>query len=160
MKDISCTTENRQQSSSREFRRRSRFHSYSLHRKRCVPKSDAGSWKRPLKSKRLSIRPPELGTSNVSGTRFVRSSLPLRSSRQWRCRRKPSISNVRRAFCRVKETSRAKSIRRNEEQQDCDSVELLQFKIPAHMLNRSSSAHEINKDRENQRGEELQQIRS
>ena len=45
-----------------------------------------------------------------------------RSRGRWICRRKPSTSNVRRV-CRVKETSRAKSIRRNEEQQDCDRVE-------------------------------------
>ena len=38
MKDSSCPTENRcHKSSSREFRRISSFHSYSLHRKRCDP---------------------------------------------------------------------------------------------------------------------------
>ena len=33
---------------------------------------------------------------------------PLRSGRQWRCRRKPNTANMRRS-CRVMETSRAKS---------------------------------------------------
>ena len=47
----------------------------------------------------LSIRPPELGTSNVFSTRSERSSFPPRSRRQWRCRRKPNTANVRRS-CR------------------------------------------------------------
>ena len=85
-----------------------------------------------------------------------------RSRRQRRCRRKPSTSNVRRALCRVKETSRAKSAW-HEEQQDRDSVE-------QHSSVQDPGAHaqpkqkrtrdEQAKDRENQRGEELQQIRS
>ena len=38
MEDSSCPTENRcRKNSSREFRRRSSFHSYNLHRKRCDP---------------------------------------------------------------------------------------------------------------------------
>ena len=82
--------------------------------------------KRRLKSKILSIRllsglSTEQSEPGASSTRFGRDD-PLRSSRQWRCRRKPSTSNVRRAR-RSKETSRAKSIRRNKEQPDCDSVE-------------------------------------
>ena len=61
----------------------------------------------------------------------------------------------------VKKTSRAKSIRRNEEQQVATLLNNIhQFKIPAHMFNRSRSAHEINKDRDNPRSERLQQIRS
>ena len=54
--------------------------------------------------------------------RFERSTHPPRSSRQWRCRRKPSDANVRRS-CRVKETSRAKSFFARGKQQDCDCVE-------------------------------------
>ena len=41
-----------------------------------------------------------------------------------------------------KKTSRAKSIRRNEEQPDCDNVKQ---QLSAHMVNRSRSAQEINK---------------
>ena len=58
----------------------------------------------------LSTKRPELGESNVSGMRFEISSLSPRLSRQWRCRRKPSTANVRRA-CGVEETSRAKPTR-------------------------------------------------
>ena len=76
-----------------------------------------------------------------------------RSRRQWRWRRKPNTAEG-------KETSRAKSI------WHVNSIH--QFKIQAHRLDRSRSAQEnnkhvsdgINKDRENQRSERLQQIRS
>ena len=44
-----------------------------LDKKRCDPKSDAE--KRLLKSRVLSTSPPELGTSNVSGTKFERDHL-------------------------------------------------------------------------------------
>ena len=106
MEDISCTTENRcRKSSSRKFRRISRFRNYSLHRKRCDPRLRTRRWKRPSKSEILPIRlfsglsaeQPEPGTSS---TRFGRDD-PPRSSRQWRCRRKPNTANMKRS-CRVK----------------------------------------------------------
>ena len=86
MEDINCTTENRQRRTdaaravpeSSEDDRDSTV--YSLHRKRCDPRLRTRRWKRLVKSKIFSIRPPELGTSNVSDTRFERSSLPPRSS--------------------------------------------------------------------------------
>ena len=89
------------------------------------------------KSEILSIRPPELGTSNVFSTRSERSSFPRRSRRQWRCRRKPNTANVRR------------SCRSEGDQQSNQIATVLnnihQFKIPAHRFNRGRSAQEINK---------------
>ena len=104
MEDISCTTEN---TSSREFMKRSRFHSYSLHRKRCDPRLRTRRWKRLSMGGVLSVgllsglstERPEPGASSAG---FGRDD-PPRSSRQWRCRRKPNTANVRRS-CRVKET--------------------------------------------------------
>ena len=140
MEDISCTTENRQWRTAagrvapeseakskipvQRVQKKIEFPHilHSLHRKPCDPQSDARSSTRPSKSKILSIKPPELGRSNVSGTRFERPSLPPRSSSNGDAGGKPIDANVRRA-CKVRETSRAKSIRRNEEQLDCDSVE-------------------------------------
>ena len=77
-----------------------------------IGRTARGHWKRPSKSEILPFRllsgsltgQPELGAPSA---RFERSSLPPRSSRQWRCRRKPNTANVRRS-CRVKESSRAK----------------------------------------------------
>ena len=85
-----------------------------------------------------------------------------RSRRQWRCKRKPSTSNVRRALCRVKETSRAKSAW-HEEQQGCDSVEQhssVQDRGAHAQPKQKRTRDQQAKNRENQRGEELQQIRS
>ena len=85
-----------------------------------------------------------------------------RSRRQWRWRRKPNTAEG-------KETSKAKSIWREESNQIATMLNSIhQFKIQAHRLDRSRSAQEINKhvsdginkDRENQRSERLQQIRS
>ena len=82
--------------------------------------------------------------------------------RQWRCRRKPNVAEG-------KETSRAKSIWHEESNQIATVLNSIhQFKIQAHRLDRSRSAQEINKhvsdgvnkDREDQRSERLQQIRS
>ena len=53
--------------------------------------------------------------------RFRRDD-PPRSSKQWRCKRTPSTSNVRRV-CRREDGNRTKSIWRDEDQQDWDSVE-------------------------------------
>ena len=89
------------------------------------------------KSEILSIRPPKLGTSNVFSTRSERSSFPPRSRRQWRCRRKPNTANVRRS-CRSEgdqQSNKIATVMNN----------IHQFKIPAHRLNRSRSAQEINK---------------
>ena len=70
---------------------------------------------------------------------------------------------------RVKETSRARSARHQESNQIATVLNSIhQFKIPAHRLDRSGTAKEINKpvsdginkDREIQRSERLQQIRS
>ena len=85
----------------------------------------------------LSIRPPELGTSNIFSTRSERSSFPPRSRRQWRCRRKPKIANVRRS-CRSEgdqQSNKIATVMNN----------IRQFKITAHRLSRSRSAQEINK---------------
>ena len=50
------TTEHRcRKCSSREFRRRSKFHSYSFHRKRCEPRLRTRRGKRPSMSEILSI---------------------------------------------------------------------------------------------------------
>ena len=85
-----------------------------------------------------------------------------RSRRQRRWRRKPNTAEE-------KETSRAKSIWHEESNHIATVLNSIhRFKIQAHMLNRSRSAQEINKhvsdginkDRENQRSERLQQIRS
>ena len=48
-------SEAKAESQCRKFRRRSRFHSHSLHKKRCDPKSDARRRKRPSESKELSV---------------------------------------------------------------------------------------------------------
>ena len=65
--------------------------------------------------------------------------------RDRRCRRKPSDANMRRSG-RVKETSRAKSVRHEESNQVATVLNSIhQFKIPAHRLDRSRSAQEINK---------------
>ena len=66
--------------------------------------------------------------------------------------------------CRLKETSRAKSIWHEEKQQDCDlSVQdpsaQAQSKQTAQEINKHVS-HGYNKDSENQRSERLQQIRN
>ena len=62
-----------------------------------------------------------------------------RSRRQWRCRRKPNTAEV-------KQTNREKSIRRDENQHDWDSVEQhSSAQDPGALLNRSRSAQEINK---------------
>ena len=145
------TTENRcRKSISRLFRRRSRFHSYSMHRNRCDLRLCARRWKRPSKTEILSIwlfsglstKQPERGESNISNTRFERSSLPPRSSRQWRCRRKPNTANVRRS-CRVKETNRAISIWHEESNQIATALDNIhQFEIPEHILNRNRRCHE------------------
>ena len=120
-------------------------------RKRCNPRLCARRWKRPSKSEILSIRllsglstkQPEPGASNVSSTRFERSSLPPRSSRQWRSRRKPSDANVMRS-CRVKETSRAKSIWPEEGNKIATVLNSNhQLKIPVHILNRNTRYHRI-----------------
>ena len=89
------------------------------------------------KTEILSIRPPELRTSNVFSTRSERASFPPRSRRQWRFRRKPNTANVRRSC-------------RSEGDQQSNNIATVmnnihQFKIPAHRLNRSRSAQEINK---------------
>ena len=85
-----------------------------------------------------------------------------RSRRRWRWRRKPNTAEG-------KETSKAKSLWREESNQIATMLNSIhQFKIQAHRLDRSRSAQEINKhvsdginkDRENQRSERLQQIRS
>ena len=84
-----------------------------------------------------------------------------RSRRQRRCRRKPNAAEV-------KETSRTKSIWHVESNHIATVLNSIhQFKIQAHRLDRSRSAQEIikhvsegiNKDREDQRSERLQQIR-
>ena len=89
------------------------------------------------KSDILSIRPPELGTSNVFSTRSERSSFPPRSRRQWICRLKPNTANVWR-FCRSEGDQRGGGVA-------TVMNNIHQFKIPAHRLNRSRSAQEINK---------------
>ena len=110
----------------------------------------------------LSTKQPEFEASSVSGMRFERSSFPLRSSRQWRCRPKPSTANVRSA-CRSEEDSRAKSTRRNEEQPERDSVEehpsVQDPGTHAHPKQKRARDQQA-KGLENQRSEELQQIRS
>ena len=92
MEDSSCLTENRcRKSSSREFRRRWGFHSYSLHRQRCDP---------------------TLGARHED-------------------------ANVRR-FCRVKETSRAKSVWPEESHKMAIVLSgNHQLKIPEHIPNRN-----------------------
>ena len=75
--------------------------------------------------------------------RFERSTHPPRSSRQWRCWRKPSDANVRRS-CRVKETSRAKSFWHEESNKIAIVLNSShQLKIPVHILNRSRSSQDI-----------------
>ena len=92
-----------------------------------------------------------------------------RSRRQWRCRRKPNTAEVT-------ETSRATSIWHEESNKIATVLNSIhQFKIPAHMLNRSRSLQDSNKHVsdgvnksllenkfyfENQRSESLQQVRS
>ena len=94
-----------QKSQSREFRRRSRLHSYSLHKKRCDPKSDARRWKRPSKSKILSVRLlPGLSTKQPE----IKKAMEMQAEAEHR---------------RVKETSRAKIRQARGKQQDFDSVE-------------------------------------
>ena len=67
---------------------------------------------------------------------------PPRSSKQWRCRRKPNTANVRRS-CRVKQTSRAKSVK-HEESSKIRTVlnSSHQLKIPEHILNRNRRCYE------------------
>ena len=67
---------------------------------------------------------------------------PPRSSKQWRCRRKPNTANVRRS-CRVKQTSRAKSVK-HEERNKIGTVlnSSHQLKIPEHILNRNRRCYE------------------
>ena len=73
------------------------------------------------------------------------------------------VPNVRRV-CRVKETSRAKSIRRNEEQQDYDGVEqhssVQDLGAQAQSKQRTNVSDGINKERESQRNERLPRIRN
>ena len=69
---------------------------------------------------------------HCSRVRFERSSVPLRPSRQWRCRRKPSDADVRRS-CRVKETSRATSVWPEESHKIARVLSINhQLKIPEH----------------------------
>ena len=134
-----------------ESRRRSRFHSHSLLRKQCDQKSDAWSWKRPSESKELSVRLlPGLSTKQPE----IKNEVEMKA--------KPNAAEV-------KETSRAKSIWHVERNQIATVLNSIhQFKIQAHRLDRSRSAQEINKhvfgginkDREDQRSERLQQIQS
>ena len=121
------TTENKcRKSSSREFRRRSRFHSYGLHRKRCEPRWRTRRWKRPSKSEillirllsRLSTEQPEPGASS---TRFGRGD-PPRSSRQWRCRRKPN-DRKHEEILQSEGDQQSEISQARGKQQDCDSVE-------------------------------------
>ena len=89
------------------------------------------------KSEIFSTRPPELRTSNIFSSRSERSSFTLRSRRQWRCRLKPNTANVRRS-CRSEgdqQSNKIATVMNN----------IHQLKIPAHRLNRSTSAQEINK---------------
>ena len=60
--------------------------------------------------------------SSVSGTKFKISSLSPRSSRQWRCRRKPIAANMRRS-CRSEGDQQSEINLTRGKQQDCDSVE-------------------------------------
>ena len=88
----------------------------------------------------------------------IRGIVPPASSRQWRCKRKPNAANVRRS-CRVKETSRAKSIWHDESNKIGTVLNNShQFKIRLCEISKHISDG-INKDCENQRSEEHQQIR-
>ena len=99
-------------------------------------------WKRPSKSEILRIRLltgllTEKPDFLASSLRMERSSLPLRPSRHWRCRRKPSDANVRRS-CRVKETSRAKSVWPEESHKIAIVLSSNhQLKIPEHIPKRN-----------------------
>ena len=89
MEDISCTTENRcRKSSSREFRRKSRFNSYSSQEAMRFKIAHTTLEKTFEKRDTLNqdvvwiVKERALpGASNVSSTRLERSSLPPRSSR-------------------------------------------------------------------------------
>ena len=107
-----------------------------------IGRTSPGRWERPSKSEVLPMRllsglsteQPEPGASSM---RFERSSLPPRPTRQWRCRRKPSDANVRRS-CRVKETSRAKSVWPEESHKIAIFLSSNhQLKIPEHIPNRN-----------------------
>ena len=147
---VSCTTENScHKSSSTEFRSdrdstvKARTGSDAIQHWA----HDTMTLERLSKSEILSIRllsrlskeQPEPGASS---SRFERSSLLPRPSRQCRCRQKPSDANVRRS-CRVKETSRAKSVWPEEN----DKITIVlssnhQFKIPKHILKKKRRCHE------------------
>ena len=88
-----------------------------------------------------------------------RNSLTLspRSSRQWRCRRKPIAANVRRS-CRSEGDQQSEINLTRGKQQDCDSVEQ-QLSVQDPIGSKSKSPTVSTKTVKNQRSEELQQIR-
>ena len=116
-----------------------------------IGRTARGRRKRPSKSEILPVRllsglsteQPEPGASSM---RFERSSLSLRSSKLWRCRRKPSAANVRRSCRSEGDQHEAKSIW-HEESNNIAIVlnNSCQFKILAHMLNRNGSSQDIKK---------------
>ena len=147
MVDSSCRTENIQQrtdatgavpereakanpspGSSEEDRN---LHSYSLDREQCDPKIMRMTLDKDLRRARCSQSgccqdcqrsSQSLEHRRNSCTRFERASLPPRSSRQWRCRRKSIAGNVKRS-CRSKGDQQSEINLARGEQQDCDSVE-------------------------------------
>ena len=146
---MSVVQQNRcQKSSSRENRRRSRFHGYSLHRKRCDPTlaHDTMTLEKTLEERDT---PDQAVVRTVNGTaRAVSIQYEIReiispasSSRQWGCRLKPSDANVR-ISCRVEETSRAKNVWPEENKIAMVLSSSHQFKIPEHILNRKRRCHE------------------
>ena len=153
--DTSCPTENRQQrtdaaragpESSEEDRDstartgREAIQDYA---------HDAG--KRPLKSKILSIRllsglsteEPELGASN---TRFGRDDPPDQAG-NGDASGKPSTSNVRESSQQERKQAEQNQFDATKNNQIATVLNSIhQFKIRAHMLNRSRSAQEINRN--------------
>ena len=109
---------------------------------RCRRRS-SGEFKRRTRYSQSGRQSSEHRMSSVRDSKDHLS--PPRSRRQWRRRRKPKAANVRRS-CRVKETSRAKTIWHEESNQIGTALHNIhQIKIPAHRLNRRRSAQEINK---------------
>ena len=175
--DSSCPTENRQQrtdvadavpgseakskSQSREFRRRSKSHSYSLHR---IVNETARAW---------SIECLQYEIQEIISPASIKQAVEVQTEAE----------HIKRAESLQSEGDQQSEINlaRGKQPEIATALNNIpQFKIPAHMPNRSKSAQEINKHvsdgvnkhsvdnkcdlkakaRENHGNEEPQQIRS
>ena len=107
-----------------------------------IGRTARGRWKRPSKSEILPIRllsglSTEQLEPGASSVRFERSSLPPRPEQAMEMQAELSDANVRRS-CRVKETSRAKSVWPEESHKIAIVLSSNhQLKIPEHIPNRN-----------------------